>query len=291
MLIIVGLALVFGLVFGGFTLAGGKFGIIIKALPFELMMIGGGATGAFVVANSGPVLKKAVGGFGKAFKGAKWKEQDYRDLLCLLYALTKVMKAKGLIALEAHIENPEDSNIFNHFPKIKDDHFAMDLICDTIRMMTMSLEDPHQVEDLIEKQLEKHHNEAHQAATAIQNIADGLPAIGIVAAVLGIVKTMGAIDQPPEVLGRMIGGALVGTFLGVFLAYCMVGPMAAKFNQTLEEEHQYYFCIRDALVAYLHGNAAQICVEIARGNVPTLLQPSFNELDEAIQELPSELTA
>lgn len=291
MFIIIGLALVFGLVFGGFVLAGGKFGIIIKAAPFELMMIGGGAIGALVVANSGPVLKKVMGGFGKAFKGVKWSKQDYIDLLSLLFALTKVMKTKGLIALEAHIENPDDSAIFNHFPKVKGDHFAMDLICDTIRMMTMSLEDPNQVEDLIEKQLEKHHNEAHEAATSMQNVADGLPAIGIVAAVLGIIKTMGAIDQPPEVLGRMIGGALVGTFLGVFLAYCMVGPIAAKFNQVLAEEHQYYFCIRDALVAYLHGNAAQICVEIARGNVPTLVQPSFAELDEALQELPAEITA
>lgn len=291
MLVIVGLVTIFAMVFGGFSLAGGKFGIIIKALPFEFMMIGGASLGAYLVGNGGVIAKKGASGFGMAIKGPKWKADDYKDLLCLMYVLSKVMKAKGLIALEAHIENPEESNIFSHFPNIQHDHFAMDLICDTIRMMSMSLEDPHQVEDLIEKQLEKHHHELEHGAGALQAMADGLPAIGIVAAVLGIIKTMGSIDQPPEVLGKMIGGALVGTFLGVFLAYCIVGPIAGRVNQVLAEDHQFYLIIRDSLVAFLHGNAAPVVVEIARGNVPTYIQPSFQTLDEAIQEIPSELTA
>ena len=160
---------------------------------------------------------------GKAMAGPKWKPKDYTDLLSVLFVLTKTMKTKGVVAIEAHIENPKESRIFQEYPKIMKDHFALDLICDTLRMMTMNLEDPHQVEEAIEKQIEKHHHEAHEPAHALQNMADALPALGIVAAVLGIIKTMGAINQPPEYLGKLIGSALVGTFLGVFLAYGFVG--------------------------------------------------------------------
>jgi chemotaxis protein MotA len=277
-----GLLVVFGMVFGGFMLAGGHFEVILKALPFELMMIGGAALGALIVSNDGPTLKAVAGGFGKVASGAKWKKQDYQDLLSLLFALTKLMKTKGVVAIEAHIEKPEDSSIFQKYPKIQKDHFATDFICDTLRMMTMNLDDPHQVEDAMEKQIEKHHNEAHKAAHALQNMADGLPALGIVAAVLGIIKTMGAITEPPEVLGLMIGKALVGTFLGVFLAYGIVGPIAARLGAVLDEEGQFYRIIKDVLVAHLHGNAAQVSVEIGRGQVPSTMQPSFAQLEEAL---------
>jgi chemotaxis protein MotA len=148
--------------------------------------------------------------------------------------------------------------------------------------MTMSLEDPHQVEAAMEKQLDKHQHEAMIPANALQNMADAMPALGIVAAVLGVIKTMGAITEPPEILGEMIGGALVGTFLGVFLAYGFVGPMAARLKAVFEEEAQFYHVIRDVLVAHLHGNAAQISVEIGRGSVPTHFQPSFAHLEEAL---------
>jgi chemotaxis protein MotA len=168
------------------------------------------------------------------------------------------------------------------------DHFAIDFICDTLRMMTMNLEDPHQVEDAMEKQLEKHHHEALAPAHAIQSLADALPALGIVAAVLGIIKTMGAISEPPEVLGEMIGSALVGTFLGVFLAYGLVAPFATRINQIVEEESAFYKIIQAVLVAHLHGNAAQISVEIGRGNVPSGSQPSFLELEEALSAIPNE---
>jgi chemotaxis protein MotA len=282
---IIGLLVVFGMVFGGFTLAGGNFEIIAKALPFEMMMIGGAAVGAFLIGNAFGTVMQTLKDFGKLISGAKWKQQDYVDLLTLLFQLTKTMKTKGVIALESHIEKPHESSIFSAYPKIMKDHFAVHFICDTLRMMTMNLEDPHQVEDAMEKQIEKHHHEAAGPAHALQTMADGLPALGIVAAVLGIIKTMGAIDSPPSVLGGKIGGALVGTFLGVFLAYGMVGPMASRLSQIYEEEAIFYKIIQAVLVAHLHGNAAQISVEIGRGNVPSAFQPSFMELEDAVSNV------
>jgi chemotaxis protein MotA len=198
------------------------------------------------------------------------------------------MKSKGVIALESHIEKPAESTIFQKFPRILKDHFATDFICDTLRMMTMNLEDPHQIEDAMEKQLEKHHHEALEPSHALQNLADALPALGIVAAVLGVIKTMGSITEPPEVLGGMIGGALVGTFLGVFLAYGLVGPMATRLKAIVDEEGSFYKIIQSVLVAHLHGNAAQISVEIGRGDIPSAAQPSFAELEEALTNTPIE---
>src|SRR5436190_8305884 len=233
---IIGIVLLFGLVFGSFIISGGNIGVILHALPHEMMAIGGAAIAAFLISNSMPVIKGVGGGFGKIFGGPKWKAADYRDLLSLLFLLTKTMKSKGVIALESHIENPGESSIFTRFPKIGKDHFAIDFICDTLRMMTMNLEDPHQVEDAMEKQLEKHHHEAQQPAHALTNMADALPALGIVAAVLGVIKTMGAITEPPEILGEMIGGAPVGTSLGAFLAYGIVGPMSTRMKEIVDEE-------------------------------------------------------
>ena len=288
MLQIGGIVVVFAMVFGGFVAAGGHFEVILHSLPFELMMIGGAAAGAFLISGSGHSIKRTLGDFGKIMKGPKWKPQDYRDLLCLLFLLTKTMKTKGLIALEQHIENPGESGIFKRYPAILHDHFAIDFICDTLRMMTMNLDDPHQVESAMEKLLEKHHHEASDPAHAMQTMADGLPALGIVAAVLGIIKTMGAITEPPEVLGGMIGGALVGTFLGVFLAYGFIGPFAARLKAIYDEEAQFYHVIRDVMVAHLHGNSAQVSVEIGRGSVPSHYQPSFVQLEEAIKATPAE---
>ena len=279
---IIGSVVVFAMVFGGFMLAGGHFDVIIKAAPFEMMMIGGAAIGAFLIGNSFKTVMAVGGGFGKIMGGAKWKPKDYTDLLSLLFVLTKTMKTKGVVAIEQHIENPKDSTIFQNYPKILKDHFATDLICDTLRMMTMNLEDPHQVEEVIDKQIEKHHHEAHAPAHALQGMADALPALGIVAAVLGIIKTMGAISQPPEYLGKLIGSALVGTFLGVFLAYGFVGPFASRLGQVIDEEGQFYKIIKDVLVAHLHGNAAQVSVEIGRGQIPSAAQPSFAQLEEAL---------
>jgi chemotaxis protein MotA len=285
---IIGIVVLFAMVFGSYIMAGGKMEVILHALPHEMMAIGGAAVAAFLISNSLTTIKATGGGFGRVFGGAKWKASDYRDLLSLLFLLTKTMKSKGVIALESHIENPGDSTIFSRFPKIMKDHFAVDFICDTLRMMTMNLEDPHQVEDAMEKQLEKHHHEALMPAHALTNVADGLPALGIVAAVLGVIKTMGSITEPPEVLGGMIGGALVGTFLGVFLAYGLVAPMATRMKEVIEEDAAFYKIIQAVLVAHLHGNAAQISVEIGRGNVPSTAQPSFLELEEALSAIPNE---
>ncbi|MBP7651387.1 MAG: flagellar motor stator protein MotA [Phenylobacterium sp.] len=285
---IIGIVLLFATVFGSYLWSGGNMAVIMHALPHEMMAIGGSGIAAFLVSNSMTVVKGTGGGLAKVFAGPKWKASDYRDLLSLLFLLTKTMKSKGVIALESHIENPKDSSIFSRFPKVTKDHFAVDFICDTLRMMTMNLEDPHQVEDAMEKQLEKHHHEALAPAGALQALADALPALGIVAAVLGVIKTMGSITEPPEVLGTMIGGALVGTFLGVFLAYGLVGPFAARLKEIIEEEGAYYRIIQSVLVAHLHGNAAQISVEIGRGSVPSGAQPSFLELEEALSAIPNE---
>ena len=285
---IIGLVLLFGLVFGSYAISGGKFDVITHAAPHELMAIGGAGFAAFLISNGVPVLKSSAGGFIKAFAGPKWKKQDYKDLLSLLFQLTKTMKSKGVIALESHIEKPGESAIFQKYPKVMKDHFAIDFICDTLRMMTMNLEDPHQIEDAMEKQLEKHHHEAAAAPHAIQNLADALPALGIVAAVLGVIKTMGSITEPPEVLGGMIGGALVGTFMGVFMAYGIVGPLAARLQAIVDEEAAFYKIIQSVLVAHLHGNAAQISVEIGRGDIPSSAQPSFTEMEEALSAAPTE---
>lgn len=276
-------------VFGGFIISGGKIQIILEALPHEMMTIGGGAVAGFLIGGSMLSVKKLGGDFSKIFSGPKWKAKDYRSLLCLLFQLTKLMKTKGLIALETHIEKPSESGIFRHYPKVVKDHFALDFICDTLRMMTMSLEDPLQVESAMEKQLEKHHHEALLIADSLQTMADALPALGIVAAVMGVIKTMAAITEPPEILGGMIGSALVGTFLGVFLAYGVVGPLSVRLRSIIDEEALFYHVIRDVLVAHLHGNAAQISVEIGRGSVPSSLQPSFTELEQELNNVPRDV--
>lgn len=285
---IIGIVLLFAMVFGSYVLAGGKIEVILHSLPYELMAVLGAGVAAFLIGNGVSTIKAALGGFGKVFAGSKWKKQDYKDLLSLLFQLTKTMKSKGVIALESHIEKPGESRIFQKYPRVLKDHFAVDFICDTLRMMTMNLEDPHQIEDAMEKQLEKHHHERLAGARALQTLADGLPALGIVAAVLGVIKTMGAITEPPEVLGGMIGGALVGTFLGVFLAYGMVGPIAARLTEIVEGDGAFYKIIQSVLVAHLHGNAAQISVEIGRGDIPSTAQPSFAEMEETLSVAPIE---
>jgi len=286
MLQIGGVIFLFVCVFVPFLLTGGSLSVVLEAAPLEMATIFGSAIAAMLIAGSMFNMKKIFGSLGKVISGPGWKPKDYQDLLCLLFLLTKTMKSKGLIALEAHIEKPEESSIFKRYPKVTKDHFALDFICDTLRMMTMSLEDPHQVEQNMDKQLEKHHHEALAGANALQSMADGLPALGIVAAVLGVIKTMGAISEPPEVLGGMIGSALVGTFLGVFLAYGVVGPMGTRLKAVVDEDSLFYAVIRDILVAHLHGNAAQVSVEIGRGSVPSEYQPSFQELEAALGAIP-----
>lgn len=280
---IIGIAVTLAMVFGGYVIAGGKFSIIMHALPYELMIIGGAAIGAFLVGNGFDVIKHTASDVAKVFTGPRWSRQDFRDLLCLLFTLVRIAK-ESPVEIERHIENPEESPVFQRYPKIAKDPAAMEIICDTIRSMIMNFDNAHQVEELLEKQLEALHHYNLHGAHALQRMADGLPALGIVAAVLGVIKTMASIDKPPEVLGQMIGGALVGTFLGVFLAYGLVGPFADKVKAIRDEEHAFYNLIREALVASLHKHAPQICVEVARRNAPSRVRPSFTELEEALRE-------
>ena len=279
---IIGIVIVIVMVFGSYIISGGQMHVLLEAMPTELMGILGGATGALVIGNTASTLKAVLAGIKQVFSGPKWKEQDFKDMLCLLFTIAKMIKSKGILVIESHIEKPEESTIFQKYPRILADHFAIDFICDTLRMLSMNLDDPHQVFDTMESQLDKHHHEKLVAQGALQTMADGLPAIGIVAAVLGVIKTMASVTEPPEVLGGMIGHALVGTFLGVFLAYMFVGPFQVRLKAIFDEEHRFYLIIRDVLVAHLNGNAPQVSVEIGRGAVPTEVQPTFFELEEAL---------
>lgn len=289
MFLIIGLVVVMVMVFGGFTLAGGKFGIIMKALPFELMMIFGGSIGATISGNSPGLLGGMGKGMGMVMKGPKWNSQDYKDMLCLMFLIVKTIRAKGVVAIEPHIENPEESKIFQQFPKIAGDHHVVEFISDYIRMMTMNFEDPGQMEAAMSADLKKHHDEEHEIAHSLQIMADGLPAIGIVAAVLGIIKTMSAISEPVEVLGRMVGGALVGTFLGIFLSYLIIAPIAQRLGQVQGEDGYFMEIAKKVIISHLKGNAPQIAVEIGRRNVPSAHMPTFQELEEAIAELPTDV--
>ncbi len=284
---IVGIVIIFVMVFGGYIAAGGHMGIILKSLPFEMMMIGGAAVGAFVLSNDMSVIKHTAKDVGKAFKGPKWKPKDYSELLCLLFELIRLAR-QNPVAIEEHIEQPEESTIFSRYPKILKDREAVELICDTMRSASLNYDDPHQVEEVLEKRMDGNLHHALHSAHALQTMADGLPALGIVAAVLGVIKTMASIDQPPEILGKMIGGALVGTFLGVFLAYGFVGPLAEKLKSVVEEDAHFYQLIREVLVANLHNHSTNICIEVGRQNAPGHVRPSFGDLEEALKGVKQE---
>lgn len=280
----IGIALIFVMVFGGYLAAGGKMGIILKSLPFEFTMIGGAAAGAFIISNDIAAIKHTLKDVGKVFKGPKWQPDDYRDLLCLLFELIRQAR-QNAVALEEHIEDPQSSAIFSRYPKILGDQEAIDLICDTLRSASMNYDDPHQVEEVLEKRMEANLHHALHSSHALQSVADGLPALGIVAAVLGVIKTMGSIDQPPEILGKMIGGALVGTFLGVFLAYGLVAPFSAKVKTVTEDDAHFYQLIREVLVANLYNHSVNICIEVGRQNTPGHHRPTYSELEEALKEV------
>ena len=287
---IIGIIMIFALVFGGYIMAGGKMGIILHALPYEMIIIGGATVGAFLLGNSASTAKQAAKDIGKVFKGAKWKPADYRDLLALLFDLVRIARSNP-VALEEHVENPDESTIFGRYPKIQHDHEVVELICDTLRAASMNYDDPHQVEEVLDKRMEEAHSHALHGSHALQSVADGLPAIGIVAAVLGVIKTMGSIDQPPEILGGMIGGALVGTFLGVFMAYGFVGPMALRVKAIVDEDGHFHRLIREVLIANLHRHPPNICIEVGRQNTPHHVRPSFADVEEVLRGLKQEHAA
>ena len=280
-----GLFFALGCVFGSYLLSGGSMGPLIEALPFELLTILGAGIGTFVMANSMNDIKHTMGGFGKMLKGAAFKKADYVELLSLLFFLVRLASTKGAMALEAHIEKPDESVAFQKFPKILKNHHVTHLISDYLRMVGMNADDPNQIEDVMARELKKSLNEELHGAHALQTLADGLPALGIVAAVLGVIKTMSHINEPPAVLGAMIGGALVGTFLGILLSYGIAAPVAGRMKGVIEEESKFFEVVRAVLVAHLHGNAPQVSVETGRKMAPNQHMPSFAELETATQNL------
>jgi chemotaxis protein MotA len=285
MLTIGAFILLLGCVFGSYTVSGGSLDVLAEALPFELWTIGGAAVASFAMANSMHDLKHSIGSFKKIFGGASFKKSDYIDLLSLLYYLVRLASTKGNMALEPHIEKPEESAAFKKFPKVLANRFATSMICDYLRMVGMNADDPNQIEDVMARELKKTLNEELHAAHALQTMADGLPALGIVAAVLGVIKTMSHIDRPPAILGAMIASALCGTFLGVLLAYGLAGPCASRLKGVVEEDAKYYEVVRAVLVTHLHGNAPQVSVESGRKMVPNEHMPTFLELEEAVQSV------
>jgi chemotaxis protein MotA len=285
MLTLGGFGFLLACVFGSYLASGGSIGPLIEALPFEMLTIGGAAIGTFVMANSMHDVKHTLGGFKKIMKGGAFKKPEYLELLSLLYAFARLASTKGTMALEAHIERPAESTLFQKFPRILADTHVTAIVCDYLRMIGMNADDPHQIEDVMARELKKTLQEELHPAHAIQTIADALPALGIVAAVLGVIKTMSHINEPPAVLGAMIGGALVGTFLGVLLAYGLAGPCATRLQAVVQEEAKYYEVIRAVLVAHLHGNAPQVSVEAGRKMAPNQFMPTFQELEEAVQAI------
>lgn len=281
----IGIVVLILLVFGGFALTGGNLGPVMHALPHEMLIIGGAAIGSLIIGNSGADLKALGGGLAKVFKGPQYKKQDYLDCILLVSTLMKMMRTEGPVAVEPHIEDPKNSTLFQQYPKLLKDETLIHLICDTLRLVVVSSGtlDPHAVEDVMDAALKNHHHHAIKPADGLQNLADALPALGIVAAVLGVVKTMGSIDQPPAILGGMIGSALVGTFLGVLLAYGLVGPFATRARTVIEGDGAIYHTVKQLIIASLHGHPQPLVIEAARSGVEHSNQPSFAEVFDGMR--------
>lgn len=261
---------------------GGKLAVLMQ--PFELLIIGGSGFGAFMIANTPDVRSKALASLGYVVNGSPYDKKVIREILGLLTSLFKLIRSKGNLVLESHIENPESSPIFQKYPVILKDKKVREFICDYMRLMSMGSEDPMQIEDLMNEELDTLHKEHHKSVAALEKMADALPAMGIVAAVLGVIKSMGAINQPPEVLGYYIGAALTGTFLGVLLSYGLLGPMAQNVQLSLKKEHMVFECIKVAIVAHLHSNAPTISIEFARKSITSDSRPTFAEIEEIVLE-------
>ncbi|MGL3820366.1 flagellar motor stator protein MotA [Sphingopyxis sp. R3-92] len=282
---VVGIIVLILLVFGGFALTGGNLGPVMHALPHEMLIIGGAAIGSLIIGNSGADLKALGGGLAKVFKGPKYKKQDYLDCILLVSTLMKMMRTDGPVAVEPHIEDPSNSTIFQQYPKLLKDNTLIHLICDTLRLVVVSSGtlDPHAVEEVMDSALKSHHHHSMKPAEGLQSLADALPALGIVAAVLGVVKTMGSIDKPPAILGGMIGSALVGTFLGVLLAYGLVGPFATRAKAVIESDNAIYHTVKQLIIASLHGHPQPLVIEAARSGVDHVNQPSFAEVFDGMR--------
>ncbi len=283
MFVLIGYVVVIACVFGGYALAGGKFAVIIKAAPVELFIIGGAAAGAFLVSNSAKTIKATVAFLPKLLKGSKYTKARYMELMSLLYDVLVKARKEGLMSIEGDVEKPEDSAIFKKYPLISADHHLMEFITDYLRMMVSGNLNAHELENLMDNEIDTHHHEACVPAGAIQAVGDGLPAFGIVAAVLGVVKTMASVGASPAVLGQMIAGALVGTFLGILMAYGFVSPLASLANQKVDEETKELQCIKATLLASVQGYAPAIALEFGRKVLYSTERPGFAELESHVK--------
>ncbi|MCW2244918.1 chemotaxis protein MotA [Azospirillum fermentarium] len=284
MFVIIGFAVVLGCVMGGYLLNGGHLGVLWQ--PYEFLIILGAAVGAYFIGNPKSVVTHTGGELGHLFKGPKYKKEDFLELLTLMYQVFKIAKTKGLLALEQHIEKPEDSPLFQQFPKFYSDHHAIAFLCTYLRLMSLGADNPHELVDLMDEDIETMHHEHQRVSDAIQGMADGVPALGIVAAVLGVIHTMGSITEPPEVLGKLIGAALVGTFSGVLFAYGFFAPIASGLKHIYHAEGKYYQAMKTGLVAHLCGYAPAISVEYARNVLEPEYKPTFAQVEEATAALP-----
>ncbi len=282
---VIGIIILIVMVFGGFALTGGALGPVLEALPHEMLIIGGAAVGALVTGNSLHGLKAIGGGFAKVFKGPRHTKQDHVDAIVLVTKLMKLLRAEGPVALESHVTDPGNSAIFAEFPRLLANKELVAVIADTLTLIVVSSGtlEVRAVEDVIDNALKTHFHEMHEPQHALQGLADALPALGIVAAVLGVVKTMGSIDKPPAILGGMIGSALVGTFLGVLLAYGMVAPMAGRLKQVLEADEQIFHAVKQVIIASLHGWPQPLVVESARSGLGHDFRPGLSELLDALR--------
>jgi len=285
MLAVIGIIVLIVMVFGGFALTGGNLAPVLHALPHEMLIIGGAGIGALIIGNSVADLKGLGHGVTKVFKGPQYNKQDYLDCIFLVSKLMKMLKVEGPVAVEPHIEAPESSAIFSEYPRLMKDTMLIHLITDTLRLVVVSSGtlEPHAVEDVMDNAIKNHHHHSLKPAEGLQGLADALPALGIVAAVLGVVKTMGSIDKPPAILGGMIGSALVGTFLGVLLAYGLVGPFANRSKQITAADAAIYEVVKQIIIASLHGHPQPLVIEAARSGIEHSNQPSFAEVFDGIR--------
>jgi chemotaxis protein MotA len=279
MFVIIGILVVFGAVVGGYLMEHGNLRVLLQ--PAELLIIGGAGVGTVLVANPLHILKKIVGGIGGAFGGSKFSKARYIESLKMLYDLLNKARKEGLVALESDIEEPDKSPILSKYPAFLKDHHVRDFVCDTMRMAVTGGIEPFDVDQMMEVDMDVHHHGATQPIAALSTMADSLPGLGIVAAVLGVVITMGALGGPPEEIGHKVAAALVGTFLGILLCYGLVGPLAANMAKSADEEHAYYHTLRVLMLAFLKGISPIMAVEIARRAIPGHVRPSFQEVEQA----------
>lgn len=288
-----GLALVLITTFGGLVMTASFekamhliTGAILPAAPGETVIIMGCAISAFLIANSMDDVKHTMKYF-KALKSADaFSKDDYIELFSALFTIFKLAKTKGWLALEKHIENPHESELFGKFPKLQHNHHAIMFLADYLRIISLGNENPHQLGDLMDVEIETIEKHEGHPGHAVQTMADGIPALGIVAAVLGVIKTMASISEPPEVLGKLIGGALVGTFLGVWLSYAFVAPIASAMTARAQSEVNYFKAMKLVIIAFLGGAPPQVAVEFGRKFLPHNVQPTFQELEAKLNELP-----